>query len=343
MDPYRCAIVGTGGRARMHALAYQLVPQGKLVACCARQDPRREDFAAEFDLALYDDAAKMIETERPALVHLVTPPRTRVELMTLVHELGVPACIVEKPIAYQVSDWKALVSLAAGTDTKFGMGAQFRYHPDLTRGREALLSGEMGQLQLLDCSAVGTICDQGVHVLDWAMSLNGDAPVVRVFGTASGADNMDHAMHPSPDTTVAQLLFANGIYGAWTLGYAAPRVIDDPAYYKHCRVAAYAEYGHVLYEEFGHWEIVSPTRTERGHAEDRGWIEGNHMAQANLTKGMLGWLAGEGPPVGTRLEHALEQWMVVLGLYASAVYGEPVDIPFRPPDDLWEQLCQVLG
>jgi predicted dehydrogenase len=348
MPTYRCVIVGTGGRARMHALAYKLISRGELVACCARNDPRREAFAAEFGIPWYADAAEMIRKERPDLVHLVTPPSTRVELMTLVDDLGVPACIVEKPIATEARDWVALVALEARTATKFGVGAQFRYHPDLTRCREALRSGQLGAVRTLDASAVGTICDQGVHVIDWAMSLIEDAPPVRVFGAASGAENLAHAKHPSPDTTVAQLLFGNGVYGTWTLGYSAPRVLDDPAYYKHCRVAAYAERGHVLYEEFGRWEIVSPQGIERGHADDcrygpdRGWIAGNHRAQASLTEAMYDWLEDEDEPVGTNLKRALQQWNAVLGLYASTVWRRPVDLPLKPVDDLWKRLERAL-
>lgn len=342
MKPYRCAIVGCGGRARMHALAYQHIERGKLVACCARRDARKAAFADEFGLKAYADAADMIRQEQPDLVHLVTPPDTRVELMTLVHELGVPACIVEKPVALESRDWKALVDLEARTGTRFGVGAQFRYHPDLTHCREALRSGELGKVRFLDCSAAGTICDQGVHVIDWAMSLNEDSPVVRVFGVASGAENLSHRMHPSPDTTVAQIVFADGVRGMWNLGYTARRVLDDEAYYKHCRVTAYAERGHVLYEEFGRWEIVSPDGVERGHADDRGWVEGNHLAQANLTNAMFGWLEDDTMPVGTNLRRSLAQWNVVLGLYASTLRRRPVELPFGPPDDLWERLGRAL-
>jgi predicted dehydrogenase len=327
----------------MHALAYKYVTRGELVACCDLVEERRDKFAVEFGLHPYADAVEMIQQEEPDLIHLATLPHTRVELLTLVHEQGVPACIVEKPIAYQVQDWRALVKLEATTETKIGVGAQFRYHPDLTRCREALQSGKLGRVRFLDCSAVGTICDQGVHVIDWAMSLNEDSPAVRVFGVASGAENLSHHRHPSPDTTVAQVVFANGIYGMWNLGHTAPRVLDDDAYYKHCRVAAYTENGHVLYEEFGRWEIVSPDGVERGHADDRGWIEGNHLAQANLTNAMFDWLEDDTKAVGTNLKRSLAQWNVVLGLYSSTVQGGPVDLPFDPPDDLWERLGQALA
>ena len=150
--------------------------------------------------------------------------------------------------------------------------------------------------------------------------------------------------HPSPDATVAQLVFANGVRGMWTLGHTAPRIVDDGAVWKHCRVAAYAERGRTLYEEFGRWQIVSPDGVEEGRVADMDdGAEGNLAAQANLTKAMFDWIEDDGKPVGTNLRRSLDQWNVVLGLYASAVCREPIDLPFDPPDDLWAELGRALA
>jgi predicted dehydrogenase len=341
MKKYHSAIIGCGPRGRMHVLAYEFVPQAELTACCDLDIQRRNELAAEFGLQAYAGAEEMLEKEKPDLIHLVTAPNTRVPLMTLVDQAGIPACIVEKPVAYQVQDWKALAAFAQQTKTQFAVGAQFRYHPDLTRCRLALQSGSLGILRSLEFSAVGTICDQGVHGLDWAMSLNEDSPPVRIFGTASGAQSLDDPRHPSPETSTAQIVFANGVTGYWTNGYTAQRVLDDPAYYKHGRVAGYATRGHVLFEEFGNWEIVSTSHADSGHADNLGWMHGNHLAQANLTMGMFSWLEG-GVPVGTNLNNALTQWNAVLGLYASTVRRMPIDLPFEPSDDLWDEFLAVI-
>jgi predicted dehydrogenase len=285
----------------------------------------------------------MIRAEQPDLIHLVTGPRLRVELMTMVHECRVPVCIVEKPIAYEVRDWRALVDLEARSDTRFGVNAQVRYNPKLTRCRKAIQSGTLGQVRFVDCSAGGTIADQGVHVIDWAMSLNDDQPVVRVFGAASGGQNLTHAMHPSPDTTVAKLDFANGVRGLWNLGYSAPRVLDKDAYYVHLRVAAYAERGRVLFEQFGRWEVVSPGGTESGYTDFETWADVDTVAQANFTNAMFDWLEDADKPVGTSLKRSLDQWNVVLGLYASTVFRKPIELPYDPPEDLWERLGQALA
>ncbi len=343
MAKYRCVILGCGPRAYGHARAYNLIERGELVTCCDLDAERREKFAGEFGIRAYADGAEMIRAEKPDLIHLVTPPRLRVELMTMVHDHKVPACIVEKPIAYEVRDWKALVALEAQSGTKFGVNTQVRYHPRLTRCRETLKSGKLGNLLFLDCSAGSTICDQGVHIIDWAMSLNDDAPVVRVFGAASGAKAMA-GKQPSPDAAVGQLVFANGVRGMWVLGDAAPRVLADEAVWKHCRVAAHAERGRTLYEEFGKWEIASADGRESGAVLDmEAWAMGNDVAQANLTNAMFDWIEDDTKQVATSLKRSLEQWNVVLGLYASTVYRKPIDLPFDPSDDLWERLVEALA
>lgn len=173
------------------------------------------------------------------------------------------------------------------------------------------------------------------------MSLNEDIPVVRVFGGASGMSQMD-SPHPAPDTTVGEVLFANGVRGQWNNGSTAPKAIDNEASYMHCRVAAYAEGGRTLFEEFGNWEIASPDGVERSRIPQEEWGLKNDQSQAGLVNAMFDWLEDDARPAGTHLKAALHQWNVVLGLYAGALFHKPINIPFEPPDDLFTMLGEAL-
>lgn len=339
---YRSAIIGCGGRAYGHANAYQQVSQGTLVACANRSDAaRREKFARTFGITGYEDVEQMLATEKPDLVHLVAmPDRWRV-LMPIVSEFGVPACIVEKPIACGAEDWGFLCGLEKRTSTKFGVGKQFRWHPGLVRCRKTVQAGVLGAIRFLDFSCGMNLSAQGTHIIDWAMALNGDSPIVRVFGAASGTELLA-STYPAPDISSAQVVFENGVYGFWNTGITAPRVMDDEAVYKHCRVAAYGEKGHVLFEEFGGWEIFSEAGTERYRTTPDEWREHNDLAQARLTEAMFDWIADDNCPVETNLALALHQFNAVLGIYASVISHQPVDIPFQPPDNLDAQLREVL-
>jgi predicted dehydrogenase len=271
MAPYRAAILGCGGRSDSHVRAYDFVDDAEVVACCDHKQAQREEFAARWGPRAYGDFAEMLEAEKPDIVNLVTRPGTRVEQLTQVSEAGVPACIVEKPIALGVRDWRALRDLAATTKTKIGVGAQVRYHENLSRCREAVATGELGKPLFVEATAGMNIANQGVHVLDWAMSMMDDAAATGVFGAASGASEFE-TTHPSPENTTATLTFANGVHALWTLGTEAPRVASgygDGEVYTHCRVAVYCESGRVLYEEFGQWEAVGPKGRQSGRMS--GW------------------------------------------------------------------------
>ena len=343
MTKYRSAIIGCGGRAYGHANAYQQISQGELVACANRSDTtRREKFVETFSITGYADAEQMLRTEQPDLVHLVAMPDQWRELMSMVSELGVPACIVEKPIACGVEDWRFLCELEAQTDTKFGVGKQFRWHPGLVSCRRAVQNGELGNINFLDFSCGMNLTAQGTHIIDWAMFLNNDSPIVRVFGTASGAESLDSG-YPAPDTTSCQVLFENGVYGLWNTGFTSPRVMDDDTIYRHCRVAAYGENGHVLFEEFNGWQIVSTEKVEDHQATPDECRQNNDLAQARLTQAMFDWIEDDTTPVETNLKLALHQFNAVLGIYASTISYQPIDIPFNPPDNLDAQLREALS
>ena len=339
---YKAALIGCGNRSRKHVESYEHVPEAALTACCDLIEERRAGHASEYGLTAYADAAEMIERERPDIVHIVTQPADRAELMHLVADLEVPASVVEKPLAAGVTDWRSLVALERRCSTRFTVSHQFRWHVDLTRCREALQSGRLGAVRFLETSCGMNVSNQGTHALNYVMSLNGDARVHTLFGTASGMSGSDPT-HPAPDTSVAHLLFDNGVRCLWHHGTTAPLIGDPATTYQHVRVAAYAERGRVLYEEFRNWEIVGPDGTECGHVGDT-WIANNLLAQAGLTRATLHWLEDGAALPGTNLNQSLHEFKTVLALYASTLRRQPIELAsFEPEDDLFEQLTAVLS
>jgi len=340
---YRAAVIGCGFRGRAHIRAYEGMEEAEVVACCDIAAARREEVAAELGITAFADADQMLKAEKPDIVHIATPPDARVGVMTSVSDMGVPLCTVEKPIATGVRDWRELVALEARSKTRFAVCHQFRWHEHLVKCREALASGKLGAVLFLDFSAGMNISGQGTHILNYGMSLNGESPTVQVFGSASGFSEKD-SVHPAPDNTVGYLTFANGVRALWSNGGTAPRVAEPEVEWKHVRVAAYAEKGRVLWEEFGRWEIVSPKGVETGSYGDMDtWTANNVKAQAAFHMAMIGWLE-QGATAGTNLKQSLHEWQTVLALYASALWRRPVEMDrFDPPEDLFEQLARGLA
>ena len=344
MPEYSVALIGCGHRSRPHITPYREIDEAEVVACCAPSPTHREVLASEFDLNSYSDAREMIETEEPDLVHIITPPRVRVGVMDLVSELGVPACTVEKPIAIGVKDWRALCELEARSQTRFAVCHQLRWERDLTRCRETLQSGELGRVELLDFTAGMNISGQGTHILHYAMSLNGDSPVEKVFGSVTGPCELDQR-HPAPAGSQACVRFENGVRGIWVNGSMAPRCGDPDVIHEHVRASARTQKGAVHWEEFGRWQIVSPegARGESFQGHDV-WEEKNHEAQTGFHRQMLRWTEDDAAEAGTNLKQSLHEWKAVLALYASALERRPVELAdFDPEPGLLKEVSAAVN
>lgn len=338
---YKAAIVGCGHRAPAHIEAYDLIENAQVVACCAPSGRQRDPLAQKYGLRAYGHAADMIRAEKPDIVHLITWPDTRVDLMSLASDLGVPLCTTEKPVATGVADWRALGKLEARSHTKFALCHQVRWHPNLLKCQQAMQSGRLGRAKFLDISAGMNIAGQGTHTLNYGRALLGDPEVVQVFGNVFGWD-MSDAGHPAPSASEAFLEFDNGVRALWNSGFVAPCCGDPSTAWQHVRVAAYADRGRVNFEEFGAWEIVAPDDSQEGSFGGmETWKHNNLLAQAAFHRAMFDWLEDETKPLGTSLQQSLHEWAVVLALYQSALERRPITISeFDPPEDLVARVAQ---
>ena len=343
-DKYRVAVIGCGGRSSMHIDAYQFIERGEVVACCDVVKEKADERAAEFGIKAYYDASDMIEKEKPDLIHITTPPTARVNLLSLAAECGVPACTVEKPLATGVEDWHQLQEIEKAGKTKIAVCHQFRWHSDFIKCQEALKSGKLGKVLFLDISAGMNVSGQGTHVLNYGFSLNDESPILEVFGAAFGAEGMS-GYHPGPDTTAGYLSYENGVRGFWNNGVTAPRCGDPETDYQHVRLAAYAEKGRVLWQEFGIWEIASEEGIQTGTFGGRDtWVENNLKAQATFHNAMFDWIADSSKIPGTNFKQSLHEWEVILALYASALERRPISLAtFDPPGDLFDRLKKALA
>jgi predicted dehydrogenase len=334
---YRCALVGCGPRAHGHAQAYSLVTRGRLVACCDLAPTRLEAFGEQYDIPnRYADLDEMLAAEKPDLVHLVTKPDLRVPLMSRLAEAGVPAVLVEKPVCVEARDYKALRGLAARGPTKFAVNLQLRHHPLVLEFLEAVRAHAVGDVRFIDASAGLPVAGQGVHILDLMFAFAGYAPVERVVGIASGYDDID-GTHPSPNTLTAVVTFANGVRGVLQAGEGYPVFEPDPAVWMHKRIAVCGTHGYLHWRMAG-WERSLPDGTVGRGPND--YAAQDVRGQAALTDALLDWIADDAAVAPTNLGTALDEWLVVLACYASALTSRPVDLPFDPPDDLLDRYRQ---
>jgi len=110
----KSAFLGCGGRSGGHYHAYQHVKKGQLVAVCDIKEELLNTRGEAYGIPAekrYADVHEMLDKEKPDVLHIVTAPIWRVELMTIAAEHEVPVVIVEKPVVLQGEDWKQIRDL----------------------------------------------------------------------------------------------------------------------------------------------------------------------------------------------------------------------------------------
>ncbi len=327
----KSAFLGCGGRARGHANAYKYVKNGKMAAICDMNEERLKSFGDEFGIETrYTDIHEMLDKERPDVLHIVTPPTLRYDLMKIADDHNVPVVIIEKPIALQGEDWKQITELRGKASTKYAVNTQLHFHGPNLQLKSDVAEGRIGEIRFVDVSARSTILDQGVHVMELCHSYINFAAPIRVFGNVSGGKTLS-SRQPSPDVAEAAVEFENGVHAQMICGDVAPRVGDHESRFAHKRVSVYGTRGFVQWTMHG-WERFTQEDGYESGAHSYG--EQDVLAQARLTDAAFDWAADGEKLHPTRLERSLTQFNIILGAYVSALYNVTVDLPFDPPNGL---------
>ena len=328
---YRSCILGCGGRAKGHAKAYQHVTKSTLEAVCDMDEKRLHPFVADFDVPRgYSDVHEMLDTEKPDLLHIVTRPNLRVQLLTLAHEHNVPAVLIEKPLAVDTDDFAAIQELSRVTSTKIAVNHQLRFHPKLLELLADVQEGRIGEVKFIDASSRLNLAGQGTHILNLVFHFNAGVRPDLVFGNVCGKSQLE-THHPAPDMSVAQINFPNSVRALLACGLNAQRTSDDERESRHKRIAVYGTRG------FVHWQMNSWERStteidyERGEKE---YSDEDVLGQAAMTDAMFDWLEDGQQVHPNCLDNSLAETNTVLGLYASAILGKPVELPYDPSEGL---------
>ena len=344
---YKSAFLGCGGRARAHASAYRFVKGGKIGAICDMNEELLNKFGDDFDVsARYTDLDEMLEKEKPDLLHIVTAPvlrgtnqRIRYPLMKQASDHGVPAAIVEKPIAVESEDWKEIAGLAEETETKFIVNTQLNFHPKNLELKKDVADGKIGDIKFIDASARSTPVDQAPHVLQLVSSYIDNSRPVRVLGQIAGREQLDSAQ-PSPMHAAGQAIYENGLHVSLAFGTGMGTLASEGGgTVTHKRVFVVGTKG------FVHWRFSSWERSTHEGGYEGGPLnygEQDIQAQGNLTEAAFDWLDDEDKVHPTHLKQSLAEFNLLLGIYYSGITNRIIDLPFDPPDGLMESLRQHL-
>ena len=345
---YRSVIIGaSGARARHHALAYRHLNRARLVAVAARTAAPRDQLAADFGIAArYADYRDMLDRERPDLVHVNTPPNARLEILEQVAAAGVPAAIVEKPVAIDGPDCAALAAFARTSPLKVAVNHQLHYHAARRRLQAVVAEGALGQLRHVNVSCGMNGAYQGTHSLQALFACAGSRRPREVIARAAGAEGLqpNPRAHYAPDDLHAVFFYRDRVRALLHCGRGAPRLADAPAEarakeWAHKQVGVYGHRGYAIWTMWS-WETLRNGRRQRGSHD---YWEQDAPAQAALVGSVLDWIEHPAGGHPLALEHACEQYAVLLAAYRSALRGLPQPLPDPAREPVIEPLRRALA
>lgn len=254
--PVRVAIVGTGGMARHHALAFKTIAGCRLVACADVDLARARAFAQEHGIpAAFADLGKLLAEVECDAVSIVTPDPFHAPLTLQALKAG-KHVMCEKPLALNHRDAQRMLAAATKAQRLHMVNLSYRNWPALQAVAKLVQGGGVGEIRHVEASYLqswlvgnywgnwrtspawlwrlsqkhgsqGVLGDIGVHIVDFAMFPAGPIREVfcrlKAFPKAPGNRIGEYRLDAN-DSAVLNVEFANGALGAlhttrWSTGH----------------------------------------------------------------------------------------------------------------------------
>ena len=157
------AILGTGGFPKDKvAPAMKLVDDSHLVAILSSYLTRANEFAAKHGAEVgYDSIEAVLSDPRVDAVYIATANHLHASYAMLAAQAG-KHVLLEKPIAFNLSDGVAVVRAARTSGVKLGVGFELRQHPGRIEAKKIILEGSIGTVALAQ-SQFGNGVQGAVH------------------------------------------------------------------------------------------------------------------------------------------------------------------------------------
>jgi UDP-N-acetylglucosamine 3-dehydrogenase len=275
----KVAVIGMGQMGTVHANIYRKIPQVELVAACEYNDKRRAEVEAEYGCKVYKDYKECLADPEIDAVSIVLPDNMHREAVEYAVKYK-KHILLEKPLAKELEDGKALYEITKDYDKVFTVGFLLRFDPRFASIKEALDKKELGDIIHIYCRRNSPIVgprryigasDLSMHVMihdiDYINWFMGCKPV-KVFAKGRSVLLAEHNMK---DVIYAIVTYENGavacMEACWVLPENSPTIIDDKlevvttngvAYVDSCdNGVRFVTPQKILYPDSRHWYYVN--------------------------------------------------------------------------------------
>ena len=349
MKTYRVAILGCRLRGTDTARAYHGHHRTEVVGLCDLDQERLDTLGDDLGVtARFTDLDAMIVETRPDIVAIPTGTEFHYDLSMRVLEHGVNV-EVEKPICVDLEQADAMLAKAREKGVRFAVHQQTRISEHAQAVAKALAGGRIGELRYIHATGKGYyggygLMNIGTHTLNQIMRYAGHCRIVSATAVTAGRPITPDDVVPSPggmgtiagEYITASLLFDNGV----TANLLQHRFlqVDQTGY----RIELYGTKGKLMWRVGGAWWLPQPHFLPDGK-HDR-WepldpIYPDHFDPSSGLRADDYWFVEEYVNAldegrdhecsGVEGRHVLE---IIMGIFESAAYGRPVELPQRLRD-----------
>ncbi|NLZ36045.1 MAG: Gfo/Idh/MocA family oxidoreductase [Clostridiales bacterium] len=333
----RFGILGCGMVSVYHINAVLSNPDAELYGVCDSSFENTLKTAAVYGVKAYNNYKEMLDDELIDVVCVCTPSGFHAQNTLSALNAG-KHVIIEKPMALNVEDADAIVSLSEKTGKIVSVISQLRFTDCYAAINSALQRGDFGKIILADISMKyhrskeyysgsswrgtwkldggGALMNQGIHSIDLIISLLGN--VNRTFAFCR---TLSHKIEVE-DTATAVLEFESGAVGSIQASTAC-----FPGYSRRFEICG--DKGSVVFsdENIISWDLpgempqVSHSYCSSS-SDPRAIGNENHIKQIN---DIVAAIKEDRPPLIDAIQ-GRKPVSLICAMYQSSVTGKPVDI-----------------
>jgi len=329
--PVRVAILGTGGIAELAHIP-ALRAQGDRVTVVAAVDvdaDRLDGFQSRHDIpAGYLSLDAMLDTEKPDIVHICTPPALHADA-TVRCLTGGAWVLVEKPPCLSLAEYDRITEAERDGGPYAGVVFQRRFGSGARHLSRLVADGALGRPLVAVCQTTwyrddayyevpwrgdwateggGPTMGHGIHQMDLLLAVFGEWTEVRAMaGTL--ARNVR-----TEDVSMAVVHFANGAMASVVNSVLSPR---EESRLRFDFTGGTVELTHLYGYDNTHWRYTPAPHVTADVWQPPDDVPSSHAAQLPFVLDAMA--RGERPPVDGRATMEL-----VTAIYRSAFTGQPV-------------------
>jgi myo-inositol 2-dehydrogenase/D-chiro-inositol 1-dehydrogenase len=325
-------LIGAGAIGRVHANNIHRNIKGARLAAVADVDQKAAQSVAG-DAKVYSDFHDMIRDTNVEGVIVCTPPFLKMEITKAAAEAG-KSVFCEKPISVTLEDANEMDRIVKKGGIKFQVGYQRRFDPSYLRARNAMESGDLGQLLLLKehnrdppspivgwstvlAKSGGIYLDTTSHDFDAVRWLSG-SEVSRVYAEGSALVYEELRKNGDFDTTTVVMKLESGALAYVDSCYTTVYGFDARLEMLGTEAAAFVDIGE---KSFAHVRRHDGTSNEYFDGFASRWAQAYRDEIADFVDCIK---TGRDVRVGIR--DGREALKIGLAARASAVEGKPVAV-----------------